>query len=242
MANVRLRFWSSIGKKLLTGVTGVGLVGFIIAHVAGNLTLFVGADAFNAYAHALHSYGKLVYVFEVGLLVLFALHAASALSVWVDNRRARTVRNTSVESKGAPSRQSLASRSMIITGGVLLAFTVLHVLQFRFGPGETAGYVTTVHGEPARDLYRLVVETFASWPWVVVYMAVMVLLGFHLRHGVWSAFQSLGLLTPRLRALLFPAGLLVGILVAAAFFAMPIYLHLFGVSVPADSVSMGMRP
>jgi succinate dehydrogenase / fumarate reductase cytochrome b subunit len=237
MANPSELLRSSVGKKLLTGLTGVALVAFIVLHMAGNLWLFAGPDAFNGYAHKLHGFGALLYVAEIGLLVLFAAHAASTLTVYADSRRARPVANVLVQGKGAPSRQTVASRSMIVTGSVLLVFVVLHVIHFRFGPAEPEGYVTTLHGEPARDLYRLVVEAFRQPLVVAAYMAVMVLLALHLRHGVWSAFQSLGALNPALRTLMYGAALGLSVIIGAAFFVMPLYLHLYG-SVPGPSVSL----
>jgi succinate dehydrogenase / fumarate reductase cytochrome b subunit len=236
--SARVRLWSSVGKKLLTGITGVALVVFVIGHVTGNLTLFISGDAFNSYAYHLQGYGFLLYAAEIGLVGFIALHAFVAVTVWRDKGRARTVANSVVDSKGAPSRQTLASRSMIYTGLVLLVFLVVHLIQFRFGPAEGAGYVTTVHGEPARDLYRLVVETFQHLPWVIGYMAVMVFLGLHLRHGVWSAFQSLGLLNPRLRTFLYPAGLATAAAVALGFLLMPLYLYLFASVPPSPVVSL----
>ncbi|HVO24025.1 MAG TPA: succinate dehydrogenase cytochrome b subunit, partial [Candidatus Margulisiibacteriota bacterium] len=206
MQPARFHFWSSIGKKLLTGITGVGLMVFLVLHLVGNLNLLIGKDAFNGYTHKLESLGELLVVVELGLLAVFVLHIVSAVSVWVNNRSARAVHNSIVHTKGAPSRQTLASRSMIVTGAVLLVFTVLHVLQFRFGPSVREGYVTTLGNEQVRDLYRLVVEKFKQLPFVIAYMAAMVVVGVHLRHGFWSAFQSLGALNPRLRSLAFSAG------------------------------------
>ena len=199
MQAARFHFWSSIGKKLLTGLTGVGLMAFLVLHLAGNLSLLLGKDAFNGYTRKLESLGELVAVAEVGLLALFLVHIVSAVSVWWRNRSARAIPNSVVRSKGPPSRQTLSSRSMIITGSVLLVFTILHVLQFRFGPSVREGYVTTLGNEQVRDLYRLVVEKFKQLPFVIAYMAVMVVVGVHLRHGFWSAFQSLGALDSRLR-------------------------------------------
>lgn len=220
MSTPRFQLWSSVGKKLLTGLTGLALMGFIVTHLLGNLNLFVGADAFNGYTEALHRMGGLLVAAELGLAALFVLHALSAISVWRDKKKARSVHNSVVASKGAPSKQSAFSRTMIVTGSVLLAFLVLHVWQFRFGPY----YTTTLHGEEARDLYRLVAETFRSPAWVALYMAVMLLLGFHLRHGFWSAFQSIGLLDPRLRPIAYSAGAVFAVIIALGFFVMPIYL------------------
>jgi len=223
----RSRLWSSIGKKILTGLTGIALMSFIIVHLLGNLTLLAGPDLFNAYAHALESKGALILVAELGLLTLFLAHAASATWVFLDNRGARTVENTIVQSKGGPSRQSISSRSMIFTGAVLLVFTIIHVVAFRFGPTVADGYVTTLHGQPVRDLNRLVVETFKRLPVVAFYTGVMILLGLHLRHGFWSAFQSLGALGPRLRPIAYTAGIVFGAVIAVGFLLLPIWLHLF---------------
>ena len=223
MGTSRFRLSSSVGKKLLNGLTGVLLLLFIVAHLAGNLTIFVGKDALNAYASATHSLGPLLIVIELALAGVFLLHAASAVSVWVDKRKARRTGYTTYASKGAPSRQTLASRSMIVTGLVLLAFLILHLWQFRFGPD----YVTDLHGKPVWDLHRIVVETFKQPVWVGLYMAVMLLLGFHLRHGFWSALQSIGALNPKLRPLAFSAGLVFAVVIAGGFLALPLYVYLF---------------
>jgi succinate dehydrogenase cytochrome b subunit len=241
MQSARFHLWSSTGKKLLTGLTGAGLMAFLVLHLAGNLTLLFGKDAFNGYTHKLEGLGELVIVVELGLLALFLVHIVSAVSVWRLNRSARDVRNSVVHSKGAPSRQTLSSRSMIITGAVLLVFTVLHVLQFRFGPSVREGYVTSLGNEQVRDLYRLVLEKFKQLPFVCAYMAVMVVVGIHLRHGFWSAFQSLGVLTPRLRSLAFSGGAVVAVLMAFGFFILPIYIYLFG-ALPGAGLALAPHP
>ena len=226
--------WSSIGKKLLTGLPGLLLILFIIMHLAGNLTILAGKDTFNGYAHRLEAFGPVLLVLEIAIVALFAVHAVIGINVWLDKRRARPLRNTVVESKGPPSRQPLSALSMILTGAGLLVFLVIHLLQFRFGPGEADGYVTTLGGEPARDLHRLVVKEFHELPDVIAYVVAMVLLGFHLRHGFWSAFQSLGMLNPRLRPLAYAAGIVVGAVFAFGFLFLPIWIYLF---VPEPGVS-----
>ena len=239
MQSSRFHLSSSIGKKLLTGITGVGLMGFLVLHLVGNLNLLFGKDAFNGYTHKLEGLGELLVVAELGLLAVFLIHVASAVSVWMNNRKARTVQNSVVRSKGAPSRQTVSSRSMIISGAILFVFIVVHVLQFRFGPSVQDGYVTHLGNEQVRDLDRLVVETFKQLPFVVGYMAVMVVLGLHLRHGFWSAFQSLGLLNPRLRTLAFSAGVVVAVVLALGFFILPIYVYLFA---PVPGTGLALAP
>lgn len=227
MSTPRFQLWSSVGKKLLTGVTGLALMGFIVTHLLGNLNLFVGSDAFNGYTEALHAFGPLLIVAEVGLAALFLLHAVSAIQVWRDNKSARAIQNSMVATKGGPSKQTVFSRTMIVTGSVLLLFVIVHVAQFRFGIFGGLDYTTKLDGKEVRDLYRLVVETFKNPAWVAGYMAVMLLLGAHLRHGFWSAFQSVGLLDPKLRPLAYSVGAGFALVIALGFFVMPIYLFLF---------------
>jgi succinate dehydrogenase / fumarate reductase cytochrome b subunit len=239
MQSSRFHVWSSIGKKLLTGITGVGLMGFLVVHLAGNLNLLFGKDAFNGYTHKLEGLGELLVVAELGLLALFLIHVSSAVSVWMNNRKARAIQNIVVRSKGAPSRQTVSSRSMIVSGAILFVFVFLHVLQFRFGPSVHEGYVARLANEQVRDLDRLVVETFKQLPFVLGYMAVMVVLGLHLRHGFWSAFQSLGALNPRLRALAFSGSVFVAVLLALGFFILPIYIYLFA---PVPGLALAPHP
>lgn len=234
MSEPRNRGWSSIGKKLLNGVTGLLLLAFIVAHLAGNLTIFFGQNAINAYAATLDNLGPILIAIELALAGVFVVHAVSAIVVWRDKQGARRQRNQMVAGKGGPSRQTLASRSMIVTGLVLLLFLIIHVYQFRFGPDEAQGYVASLRGRPVWDLWRIVVETFKQPLWVGFYMAVMLLLGLHLRHGFWSAFQSIGALGPRLRPVAFSVGLVFAVVIAAGFFVLPIYVYLFA-PLPATS-------
>ena len=226
MSNPRFKIWSSIGKKLLTGITGIALIGFIIGHLAGNLTLLVGGELFNAYAEQLHQLGYLLYVVEIGLVLLFLTHIVPALAVHWDKRRARGIQNTVVATKGGQSKQTVFSRSMAVTGIILLVFLVIHIIQFRFGPSIAEGYVTMVNGEPARDLYRLVVEVFKDPLWVAFYVFCMLLLGSHLRHGAWSAFQSIGALSNTMRPLAYSAAGVVAVAVAVGFLILPLWLWL----------------
>jgi succinate dehydrogenase / fumarate reductase cytochrome b subunit len=237
MSTPRFQLRSSIGKKLLNGITGVLLLLFIVAHLAGNLTIFVGKDALNAYAATTHSLGPLLIVIELGLAAVFLVHAGSAISVWRDNKAARDSRYVVSKSKGAASKQTVASRTMIWTGLVLLAFLIIHLKQFRFGP-MTPEYMTTLPGHTGEvwDLHRIVVETFKQPIWTGVYVAVMILLGFHLRHGFWSAFQSIGALNPKLRPLAFSAGLVFALVIAIGFLLLPIFVLLS--PDPASGVAM----
>ncbi len=221
---------SSIGTKLINGLTGLLLCGFIVGHLAGNLLLLVGPRAFNEYAHFLHSFlhGAFVPMAEVGLVVLFLAHAVAGIRVALLRRRARPRGYVKVGNAGGPSQKTIASRSMIVTGLVLLVFVIVHVGMFRLGIGAPRSYPNvSIDGESARDLYSLVVDWFKLGPVVAGYVLVMLLLGTHLRHGFWSAFQSLGLNHPKYMPLIYGVGIAFAVLMAVGFLAIPVYIYLF---------------
>ncbi len=221
--------WTTVGKKVLTGITGIAWILFIIAHLLGNFQLFFndGGAAFNAYTKFLESQGILLYIAEAGLVLTLLLHAAIGINIWLGKRRARPVGYAKYKTAGEPSAQNLSSRTMIITGSVLMLFLIVHIWSFKFGPGMAEGYVTTINGEPARDLYRLVIEIFQDPLYVFGYTAVMILLGLHLHHGFWSAFQSLGAIRPSARKTMQFAALIVGVLLAIGFLSIPLYIYFF---------------
>ncbi|MBS1912694.1 MAG: succinate dehydrogenase cytochrome b subunit [Bacteroidetes bacterium] len=221
---------SQVGRKVLTGITGVLLVLYLIAHISGNLSL-LGNDptAFNKYGAFLHGFGKLFYLVEIGLGVTILLHAYIGITIWMRKRAARKQGYAVHGSKGAPSKQSISSRTMIITGTVMLVFITVHVLQFRFGPGEAEGYVQTLSdGTKIHDLRRITVETFSHIGWVVFYVGAVLLLGFHLRHGIWSMLQSLGAMKPRASGTIYALAFILAIILAAAFIFLPIWIHFQG--------------
>jgi len=183
-------FYSSpIGKKLLTGITGLGLVTFILVHLAGNLTLFFSAQAYNRLALGIDRLGPLLYLVEIVLAGLVLVHAAIGFNIYRGKRQARQVAYSEYESAGTPSRQTLASRSMIFSGLLLGVFLVGHLATFKFGK------MYMLPGGHDRDLARLVFEVFRRPGYTAGYVIVLSGLGLHLRHGIWSALQSLGVAT-----------------------------------------------
>jgi succinate dehydrogenase / fumarate reductase cytochrome b subunit len=217
-----LQFYQSpIGKKLITGGTGLGLATFVLVHMIGNLLLFAGHDAYNRYAHHLESLGPVLWTIESVLMAVFLIHAIAGLHIFVGKLRARPTGYTVYTSKGEPSLQSISSRTMIMTGGVLGAFLVIHLLNFKFG----TQYTTPLEGESVRDLARLVVEKFQQPAYAFGYSGVMVLLGFHLRHGIWSAMQSLGTMAKPVRFTLYGLSLVLGMAIAAGFIVLPLAIY-----------------
>ncbi|MEZ4701847.1 MAG: succinate dehydrogenase cytochrome b subunit [Rhodothermales bacterium] len=217
-------FSSAVGKKVLTGITGLGLVVFVLEHMLGNLSYFKSSDAYNEYAYFLASFGELLYVIEAGLVAFFVIHIVQGVRIAIGKRQARPVGYARYASKGSPSMQSLSSRTMIISGIVLLVFLVIHLKTFKFG----IHYETVVDGVPMRDLARLMTETFQSPIYTFSYVAVMLLLGAHLRHGVWSALQSLGAMNPRLTPVVYGIGGIIALLVALGFLVLPLWIFFTG--------------
>ena len=225
-------FRSPIGRKLMTGITGLGLTLFVIAHMAGNLSYFADdPEAYNKYAQFLVDFGIAFYAIEIGLLAFFVFHAYIGISIWIGKKKARPTNYKKYQSAGGPSKQTLASRTMIVTGSILLVFLVIHILSFKYGPGVDEGYVTTVDGMQIRDLKTLLEQKFNNALYAFGYPAIMLLLAFHLRHGIWSAFQSLGATNPRLTPLIYTAGTIVGLLIAIGFLVLPLYIY-FRVPMP----------
>ncbi|MGZ3688409.1 MAG: succinate dehydrogenase cytochrome b subunit [Bdellovibrionota bacterium] len=218
---------STVGQKIVMALTGLGLVLFTILHLAGNLMLYANDPGlFNGYAAALAHHENLVHAGEILLYVGFLLHIFLAFSAKRSHRAARPKNYRQWKSKGGPSYANSSSRWMIVTGGVLLFFLAAHLFTIEYGPSIQQGYVTALGGEQVRDLHRLMVETFHNPLWVGFYLLTMVLLGMHLRHGFWSAFQSLGAINPALTRPIYGLGLLVAFLLAAGFFGIPIFMYL----------------
>ncbi|MDR8391741.1 succinate dehydrogenase cytochrome b subunit [Aliifodinibius sp. S!AR15-10] len=217
-------FESQVGRKILTGVTGVGLILFIIGHLAGNLTLFGDAQAFNEYTLGLESLGWILYIIEAVLVVGFLLHAYLGVSIWLKRRKSRPEGYKDYSSKGGASHVSWASRSMIFTGIVLFVFVVIHLDTFKFGATETV----MIDGEAARDLKSLVIEKFQSPLYAFGYTFVMILLGFHLKHGFWSAFTSLTMKHNKFSGIIYTVGIIFAILMAVGFIFIPLYIYFTG--------------
>lgn len=189
-----LRFWdTTIGKKAVMAVSGAVLVGFVVFHLLGNLQIFLGPDRFNNYAHALKSLPELLWTVRIALLVSVILHIWSSVQLAVVKSEARPI--DYVRTKSTAS--SYASRTMYMSGPILAAFIVYHLLQFTFGAGGTPFMES--------DPYGNVINGFRVPAVSLFYIVAMLLLCLHLRHGLSSIVQTLGLhhprYTPRLKTL-----------------------------------------
>lgn len=228
MATVRKtgsKWDTSLGKKIIMGLSGLLLIGYLIIHLAANLLVFAGDGGrlLNLYAHTLHKLGPILTVVRILLAALFLSHIVSGIRVVIQNRKARSSRYAMAASKGGPSKMTWASRWMAITGLILLVYVPTHVWMFSFGPY----YETVIDGVAMRDLYRLVVERFKDPALAFTYAAVMLFLSLHLGHGFWSALQSLGALNRRWLPVAYTVGIILAIAIAGGFFILPLYTYFF---------------
>ncbi len=211
-------FASSVGTKILIGLTGLALFIYLVIHIAGNLVIFFGQPAFNKYAYTLEG-NPLIPIIEIGLLLVFLVHVFKTVKMYVNNRSARPARYEKKKWAGRPSRKSIASATMIVSGVWLLLFIIIHVRVFRYGPE----YEWPAGG---RDLYRLEMETFANPLTVAFYVLSMVVVGSHLWHGISSAVQSIGGDHPTWTPRVLLAGKLFAIAIAVGFIAIAVWAYL----------------
>jgi succinate dehydrogenase / fumarate reductase, cytochrome b subunit len=193
MRKVMTPFRSSVGKKALMGISGILLAGFVLAHMLGNLKMFQGPEAMDGYALFLREvgypilpeYGAL-WVARLALLAALGVHAVAAFQLWSGSRAARGTEYRKEDSQVF----SYASRTMRWGGVILLLFVAYHLLHF-----------TTGHAHPDFDygsVYANVVIGFQSPLVAGVYLVAVGALAFHLYHGLWSVFATLGNQNPRL--------------------------------------------
>ncbi len=216
-------FSSSVGTKLLIGLTGVLLVVYLLIHIAGNMVVFLGPAAFNTYAFTLES-NPLLPLIELVLLSWFVIHIYKTVRMFLSNQTARPVAYAKKKSAGHTTRKTFASSTMIFSGLWLFAFLLVHVKAFHDGWG-------TQYEWPAggRDLYRQEMETFANPVMVGFYIISMLVVGSHLWHGASSAFQSLGADKPAWTRVILPAGRAIAVLVAGGFIVIALFAHFYGV-------------
>jgi succinate dehydrogenase / fumarate reductase cytochrome b subunit len=210
-------FSSSVGQKIVIGITGFALFLYLLIHIAGNLLVFFGPAVFNRYAYVMEA-NPLLPVIEILLLLVVLMHVYKTVRMFLSNSQARPVRYEQKKSAGATSRKTLASSTMIVSGLWLLAFLVVHTKAFRFSPEYP-------WPEGGRDLYRQEMENLSNPLVVGFYLLSMIVVGSHLFHGIASAVQSLGgdhpTWTPRVLML----GKIIAVLIAGAFMVIAVWAY-----------------
>ena len=192
--NPVLRFWrSAVGKKWIMAVTGIMLLGFVFAHMVGNLKIYLGAGPLNTYAEWLRNLGEpalprtvLLWIMRIGLIGAFFLHIVSAAQLTRMNHRARPTKYQSPRDYAAAN---FASRTMRWTGVIVGLYLIFHLMDLTWGNANPS----YVRG----NTYANVIHSFKRVPVAIVYILANLALAVHIFHGAWSMFQSLGLNNPK---------------------------------------------
>ncbi|MDH4069449.1 MAG: succinate dehydrogenase cytochrome b subunit [Ignavibacteria bacterium] len=218
MTNFTQFFRSTIGRKLLMGFTGLFLCSFLVVHFAGNLLLFRSDNgvAFNQYAEFMAS-NPAIRTMEIGLFLGLMVHIALGIRLWLANRR---VRPEQYKVNAGSDTSSLASRVSFLSGSILFIFLVIHLRTF---------FVPSRFSSSEVSMYHLVQDAFASPLYSLFYLVALALLGYHLRHGFQSAFQTFGLRGKRYLPLIEMVGFIFWFLIPLGFAAMPLFFY-FGLS------------
>jgi succinate dehydrogenase / fumarate reductase cytochrome b subunit len=217
---------SSIGQKVVMALTGLFLVVFLLVHLIGNLQLLQndGGEAFNQYAYFM-THNPLIKTVSYLLYASILLHAVQGIMIWQRNKAARGEKRYAVNHSRSNER---ASRNMAWIGIVLFVFIVLHMYHFWFqmhwGPLAEVQYDGSLH--PIKDLYSLVAASYESLGAVLFYVIAMAVVGFHLWHGFWSAFQTLGLSHSKYTPLIKAVGAVYAVVVPLLFAAIPVVMYL----------------
>jgi succinate dehydrogenase / fumarate reductase cytochrome b subunit len=208
---------TSIGKKLLMASASILLFLYIVAHLAGNLKLFLGAEAFNHYAEWLRVVGEplfpeksVLWIARVVLLAALGVHVLVYVQLWLQKRRARTMRYKKFD----PQVFSWTSRTMMWGGIAIFAFVAFHLLHLTTGDAHPDFIVG--------DAYHNVVAGFQSVPVAGVYMVGVIALGMHLYHGLWSALQTFGINNPKYNNYRRPAAAVIAVLIAVGYLSIPL--------------------
>jgi len=208
--------WTSTGKKFLMAASGLVLFTFIIGHLVGNLQIFLGPEAVNRYAAFLKSTGELLWVARIGLLAAVVIHIWTAISLTLENRAARPVAYVNKNYIKA----SYASRTMHVSGLIVLAYLIYHLLHFTVRSVHPEyGHLVDPNGR--HDVYSMMVLSFQQPLIAIVYIVANFLLATHLSHGIYSMFQSLGFVGEAVRPKLKTASVIFGYVIFLGFASIP---------------------
>jgi succinate dehydrogenase cytochrome b subunit len=219
MSTFRRVFSSSVGTKLLIGLTGLALFVYLILHLIGNALIFAGPDTFNEYSHTLIS-NPLIVPIEIGLLAIFLLHVYKAVTNYIANQAARPAGYAMKKYARHTSRKSVASSTMIWSGLLILLFILVHVKQFKYG-----AWYETVGEHPIRDLARTELEVFSRPLWVAFYVVCTLIVGLHLRHGISSSVQSIGFDHPVYTRRLTLWGVVFAVIIGGGLACIPVWVY-----------------
>lgn len=216
---------SSIGQKIVMALTGIFLILFLVVHLMGNLQLLKddGGEAFNTYAYFM-THNPLIKTVSYLLYLSILVHAVQGIMLWQSNKSARGEQRYAVNHVRASER---ASRNMAWLGIIIFIFLLLHMYQFWFqmhwGNLVYVEYESSLH--PVKDLYALVAASYENGGFVLFYVISMAVVGYHLWHGFWSAFQTLGLNHKKYTPLIKWLGMAYAIVVSTLFALIPVVMY-----------------
>lgn len=212
MTRVARFYDSTIGKKAVMAVTGLILFAFLIAHMLGNLQIFLGSTAMNHYAETLHANPALLWTVRSILLISVVLHIWASIQLALLKNEARPI----AYQKRGNVQASYASRTMMWSGPIIAAFVIFHLLNLTTGTIHPGFTFVDLHA------YENLVNTFKVPAISIAYIVAMVLIGMHLSHGIWSMFQSLGFSHPRYTPMIKRFASIFSWILIAGFIAVPI--------------------
>ena len=208
---------SSIGRKWIVALTGLGLFGFVVGHMIGNLQVFIGPEPLNRYGHFLQGLGELLWVVRLGLLAMLVAHVDFTIKLRLENRAARGTPYAVTTRRAA----TLPARMMALSGLMVLCFIVFHLLHFtaqKIDPSFLA-----LHDDKGRhDVYRMMILGFQSKAASGFYIVAVGLLAMHLNHGIGSLFQTLGLNSAKVRPLWEKGGVAFSWLIFLGYASIPV--------------------
>ncbi len=202
---------TSVGKKQLMAVTGLLFLLFLTTHLLGNLSIYGGPASFVAYAVGLHALGKLLVAAEVGLVLALIVHVTTAVFLFFENRRARPVKYEVDKSGGG---RTFSSQTMPYTGLLILGFIGVHLATFSHHLVD----------QTSRNIFQIAVAVFSPKVYLAIYLLGVIVVAFHVRHGLWSAFQTVGANHPKYMPFIQKLSLVFAVIVALGFGSLPLVI------------------
>jgi len=199
---------TSVGKKQLMAVSGLLFLLFLATHLLGNLSIYGGPAAFIAYAQRLHALGNLLAVAEVGMAVALIIHVTTAVFLFFENRRARPVGYEVDQSGGG---RTFSSQTMPYTGLLILGFIGVHLATFSHH----------IVDQTRRNIFQIAVAVLSQKVYLAIYLLGVLVVAFHVRHGLWSAFQTVGANHPKYMPFIQKLSLVFAVIVALGFGSLP---------------------
>jgi succinate dehydrogenase / fumarate reductase cytochrome b subunit len=209
---------SSVGRKILMAITGQLMVLFVVVHLLGNSSIFIGPDGINAYAKHLHDLGPLVWVFRLIMLSLLSVHALFGIQLTLENNAA-TPQSYAVKNN---RKASFSSENMIWTGLLLFVFLVYHLLQFT--ARVTPDIVQGADALGRFDVFNMVLNSFQKGGIAAIYVAAMIVLFLHLNHGIQSFFQTMGWNTDKSLPIFSKVGKVVAVIFLVGYSSIPVFI------------------